>query len=124
MQESLNVVATLSEQQVFLTERYKSIQFENSKLVSEQNNQKQIVDNIHAEAKYIQDILDQEKQDHRDSVQMIHERIDPEGCIHSVGMKPSNMVSMVLNCVDVLLEKIKEQDSQIHCMIMAHSEEL
>ena len=100
------------------------MQFENSKLLNEQKNQKQIIDNLNAETKYIQDILDQEKQDHRDSVQMIHERIDPEGCIHSVGMKPSNMVSMVLNCVDVLLEKIKEQDYRIQCMIMTHSEEL
>jgi hypothetical protein len=68
--------------------------------------------------------LDQEKQDHLDSVQMIYERIDPEGCIHSVGMKPSNTVSMIFNCVDVLLEKIKEQDDRIHCMIISHSEEL
>lgn len=68
--------------------------------------------------------MDQEKQDHLDSVQMIHQRIDPEGCIHSVGIKPSNTVSMVLNCVDVLLEKIKEQDDRIHCMIMSHSDEL
>ena len=68
--------------------------------------------------------MDQEKQDHLDSVQMIHERIDPEGCIHSVGIKPSNTVSMVLNCVDVLLEKIKEQNDRIHCMIMSHSDEL
>lgn len=55
---------------------------------------------------------------------MIHQRIDPEGCFHSVGIKPSNTVSMVLNCVDVLLEKIKEQDDRIHCMIMSHSDEL
>jgi hypothetical protein len=86
-----------------------ALHFENEKLRSELDDQSQRVCAIEGESRYLQDLLNNEKKAHSDSLKLLHEKLDPHGSITGID-DPVEILALVDQIIDIYIEKLQEGD--------------
>ena len=74
--------------------------------------QKQRISSIEGESNYLQDLLNQEKKAHMESLKTLHEKLDPQGSITGID-DPAEILELIQQIVDIYIEKLQECDQQI-----------
>ena len=74
--------------------------------------QKQRISSIEGESNYLQDLLNQEKKAHMESLKILHEKLDPQGSITGID-DPAEILELIQQIVDIYIEKLQESDQQI-----------